>query len=157
MDLQLEQIAPNFNATDDKGNDISLYEFKGKWVILYFYPKDNTSGCTKEACSFRDNFSELSALNAEVIGVSPDSVKSHQNFKNKFDLNFRLISDENKEICNLYGILGEKSMYGKKYIGVVRSTFILDPQSNIKWIKKNVKVEGHIEEVRAALNKLQEK
>jgi len=154
MPLNEGTIAPNFKAYADGGNSISLKDLKGKWVILYFYPKDNTSGCTKEACSFRDNMERLTALGAEVIGVSPDSVKSHDGFKAKYNLNFHLISDTDKKICNDYDIIGEKSMYGKKYLGVMRTTYIIDPKGKIASTFKNVKVDGHVDEVMTKLNEL---
>jgi peroxiredoxin Q/BCP len=157
MAIEINQKAPNFNALDDFGNHFDLSEYQGKWIVLYFYPKDNTSGCTKEACSFKDNMEQITQYGAEVIGVSPDSVKSHANFKNKYELNFRLIADTDKEICKLYDVLGEKSMYGKKYIGVVRTTFIIDPEGIIRWVKSNVKVDGHIEEVINTLKDLRSK
>jgi peroxiredoxin Q/BCP len=131
----------------------SIYSLLGKWVVLYFYPKDNTPGCTNEACNFRDNMERITSLGVDVIGVSPDSPKSHQGFINKYNLNFKLISDENKEICELYGVLGEKTMFGKKVFGVVRSTFIIDDKGIIKYIFPKVKVDGHVEEV---INKLKE-
>lgn len=157
MALEINQKAPSFESLDDAGNKFNFTELQGKWVVLYFYPKDNTSGCTKEACSFKDNMERITQFGAEVIGVSPDSVKSHTNFKNKYELNFKLIADPEKEICNLYDILGEKSMYGKKYIGVVRTTYIIDPNGIIRWVKSNVKVDGHTDEVINALKELQSK
>jgi peroxiredoxin Q/BCP len=146
--------APVFKAETDGGNSLSLTDLKGKWVILYFYPKDNTSGCTKEACSFRDNMERLSNMGAEVIGVSPDSFKSHDGFKLKYNLNFHLLSDTDKKICNDYDIIGEKSMYGKKYFGVMRTTYIIDPKGKIAHTFQKVKVDGHVDEVISKLNEL---
>lgn len=157
MEINLEQTAPYFNAVIDDGTEISLDQFKGKWIVLYFYPKDNTSGCTQEACDFRDNYERLKALDAEIIGVSPDSTKSHTNFKTKHELNFKLISDESKEICEKFGVWVEKSMYGRKYMGVERSTFIISPNGLIKAIYKKVKVKGHIDEIIAKVTELQGK
>jgi peroxiredoxin Q/BCP len=147
MAIKLGIKAKDFTAQTDGGEKISLSDFKGKWVVLYFYPKDNTSGCTKEACGFRDNMEKITKSGAVVIGVSPDSVKSHDGFKNKFNLNFILVSDTDKSICKAYDVLGEKSLYGRKYIGVIRSTFILDDKGIIQHVYSNVHVDGHVEEV----------
>lgn len=155
MALQIGTKAPDFVGATDSENEIRLSDFRGKWVVLYFYPKDNTSGCTREACDFRDNYERITAFNAEVIGVSPDSVKSHKNFKNKHNLNFHLVADPEKEICKLYDILGEKSMYGKKYLGVIRSTYIIDPKGIIRYVNPKVTVEGHVDEIINKLKKLQ--
>ena len=147
MDLEIGMKAPDFSAKTNGDTQINLADFAGKMLVLYFYPKDNTSGCTKEACDFRDNMERITSVGAVVVGVSPDSVKSHNNFVEKFNLNFHLISDSDKTICNNYGVLGEKSMYGKKYIGVVRSTFLIDGNGEIKYIWKNLKVDGHVDNV----------
>jgi thioredoxin-dependent peroxiredoxin len=142
--------APDFTSIDDKGNKISLKDFRGKKVVLYFYPKDNTSGCTKEACDFRDNYKALQKRGV-LLGVSPDSAKSHTNFKNKFDLPFPLVVDEDKKIAEAYDVWKEKSMYGRKYMGIVRSTFIIDEKGKIAKIFEKVKVNRHVNEVLAAL------
>ncbi len=155
MSIELNTKAPDFTADTDGGGKITLSENKGKWIVIYFYPKDSTSGCTTEACNFRDNYERLSTLNAVILGVSPDSVKSHDNFKAKQELNFSLISDTDKSICESYGVWVEKSMYGKKYMGVERSTFIIDPEGNIKKIYRKVKVNGHVDTVIADLQALQ--
>lgn len=126
--------APNFTSKDQNGNTISLDQFKGKKVVLYFYPKDNTPGCTTEACDFRDNYQGLKAKGIEVLGVSVDDEKSHQKFSTKYDLPFRLIADTDKAIVEAYGVWAEKSMYGKKYMGTNRTTFIIDEQGNIAHI-----------------------
>lgn len=126
--------------------EYSLEDFKGQEIILYFYPKDNTSGCTQEACDFRDNFNRLSSK-ATVIGVSPDSIKSHVKFKEKQSLNFILLSDPEHTLSEAFGAWGEKSMYGKKYMGIIRSTFILNPNGEIEKEWRKVKVKGHVEEV----------
>ncbi|MBY0543231.1 MAG: thioredoxin-dependent thiol peroxidase [Sphingobacteriaceae bacterium] len=126
--------APNFTSKDQNGNTISLDQFKGKKVVLYFYPKDNTPGCTTEACDFRDNYQGLKAKGIEVLGVSVDDEKSHQKFITKYDLPFTLIADTDKAIVEAYGVWAEKSMYGKKYMGTNRTTFIIDEQGNIAHI-----------------------
>ncbi len=143
--------APDFTAKDDNGNDVSLKDFRGKKVVLYFYPKDNTSGCTKEACDFRDNLGRIKRKDTVVLGVSPDSEKSHEKFKTKFDLNFPLLVDEDKKLVNAYGVWKEKSLYGRKFMGVVRTTFIIDENGKIVKLFPKVKVAGHVEEVLAAL------
>ena len=144
--------APDFTAKDDEGNDVSLKDFRGKKVVLYFYPKDNTSGCTKEACDFRDNMGRIKRKDAVVLGVSPDSEKSHGKFKSKFDLTFPLLVDEDKKLVNAYGVWQEKSLYGRKFMGVVRTTFVIDEKGKIAKIFSKVKVAGHVDEVLAALN-----
>jgi peroxiredoxin Q/BCP len=126
--------------------EYSLADFAGKEVILYFYPKDNTSGCTQEACDFRDNYNRLTSK-ATVIGVSPDSIKSHKSFQEKHGLNFTLLSDPEHKLAEAFGVWGEKSMYGKKYFGIIRSTFILDKTGIIQKEWRKVKIKGHIEEV----------
>ena len=148
MMLKSGDKAPSFTLMSDTDEQVSLLDFLGKSdVVLYFYPKDNTSGCTKEACSFRDNFEEIKVKNAVVIGVSPDSVKSHQNFKNKHELNFILLSDPEHKVTEAYGAWGEKNMYGRKYWGILRSTFIIDKDGIIKHVFKKVKTAVHGEEV----------
>ncbi|RVU00024.1 thioredoxin-dependent thiol peroxidase [Mucilaginibacter limnophilus] len=129
--LQAGDKAPGFTANDQNGNSVSLSDFKGKTVILYFYPKDDTPGCTAEACSFRDNYQSLIGQGYEVIGVSVDSEKSHKKFENKYSLPFTLIADESKEINEAYGVWVEKNMYGKKYMGTARKTFIIDGDGTI--------------------------
>ena len=155
MSIEIGEKAPMFTAEIDNSNILALKDLIGKWIILYFYPKDNTPGCTKEACSFRDNMSDLTKLGAEVIGISPDTVKSHEKFKTKFDLNFNLVSDPERKICEKYGVIGEKNMFGKKVKGVIRSTFIIDPKGKIRHIYKKVKVSGHTEAVMEKLKELQ--
>lgn len=143
--------APDFTLPDQNGNKVSLKNFKGKKVVLYFYPKDNTSGCTKEACNFRDDFPKFKKTDAVIIGVSPDSVSSHKKFADKYNLPFTLLSDEEKNVLEKYGVWKEKSMYGKKYMGVERTTFIIDEDGKIKKIFNKVKVDGHNTEVMEAL------
>lgn len=131
----------------DEGKKVSLKELKGKKVVLYFYPKDDTTGCTAEACSFRDNIKQIEKKNAVVIGVSKDDTKSHQRFKAKYDLPFTLLSDENLDMLKAYDVWKEKSMYGRKYMGIVRTTFIIDEKGIISEVFNNVKVNGHTEEI----------
>ncbi len=154
MEIKIGDKAPNFEALNGNNEKISLSDFIGKWFVLYFYPKDNTSGCTKEACDFRDNFERITHTGASVVGVSPDSTKSHNNFATKYNLNFDLISDSDKVICNSYGAIGEKKMYGKTYQGVIRSTYIISPEQKIAYFWRNVKVDGHVDEVISKLNEL---
>ncbi|MBE2281308.1 MAG: thioredoxin-dependent thiol peroxidase [Ignavibacteriaceae bacterium] len=139
--------APSFALLNQDGNEVSLASLTGKKVVLYFYPKDDTPGCTKEACAFRDNLPKFDTSNAVVLGVSPDSVKSHKKFIEKYNLPFQLLSDESKTMLNEYDVWKEKSMYGKKYMGVERTTVIIDEAGIIKKIFPKVKVEGHAEEV----------
>ena len=143
--------APDFKLTDQNEKTISLSDYKGKNVILYFYPKDDTSGCTKEACSFRDDFPKFKKVDAVILGVSPDSVESHKKFAKKYNLNFSLLADEDKEVIKKYDVWKEKSMYGRKYMGVERTTYIIDPEGKIKKIFRKVKVDGHNIEVMEAL------
>ncbi len=132
--LQQGDKAPAFTSKDQSGNTISLDQFKGQKVVLYFYPKDNTPGCTAEACDFRDNYQGLKAKGIEVLGVSVDDEKSHQKFIDKFSLPFTLLADTDQAIVNAYGVWGEKNMYGKKYMGINRTTFIIDEQGTIAHI-----------------------
>ncbi len=139
--------APEFSLISDEGKKVSLKELKGKKVILYFYPKDDTSGCTAEACSFRDNIKVIEKKNAVVIGVSKDNTSSHQKFKKKYSLPFTLLSDENLDMLKDYEVWKEKSMYGKKYMGIERTTYIIDEKGKIQDIFNKVKVQGHTEEL----------
>ena len=130
--------APDFTANDQNGKPVSLADFKGKIVILYFYPKDDTPGCTAEACDFRDNYQSLIGKGFEVIGVSTDDEKSHKKFESKYSLPFPLIADTDHHIVEAYGVWGEKNMYGKKYMGTIRTTFIINPDGDIKNIINKV-------------------
>ncbi len=149
--LQIGDKAPEFKLPASDGKNYSLQDFKGKKVVLYFYPKDDTSGCTKEACSFRDNLAVIKKKGAIVIGASPDAVKAHEKFVSKYDLNFPLLSDESKTMLQEYGVWQEKSMYGRKYFGVIRTTFVIDEKGKISHIFPKVKVEGHTKEILKAL------
>jgi len=154
MALKVGNKAPSFKLKNQDAKVVSLSDLKGKPVVLYFYPKDNTSGCTKEACNFRDEFPKFKKIKAEIIGVSADSVESHKKFAEKYKLPFNLLSDEKKEVLEKYGVWQEKSMYGKKYMGIVRTTFIIDAKGKISKIFPKVKVENHNEEVMEALKEL---
>jgi peroxiredoxin Q/BCP len=143
--------APDFTTTDQDGKKRSLSDFKGKRVILYFYPKDNTSGCTKEACAFRDHFDEFRRLGVEILGVSVDSEKSHQSFVQKHGLPFTLLADTDKRLVEAYGVWGEKSLYGKKYMGTNRVTYLIDEGGKIAAVFPKVKPDTHAEEILAIL------
>lgn len=144
-------LAPEFTLPSDDGSTISLSDLRGKKVILYFYPKDDTSGCTTEACEFRDALPRFEEEGAVVLGVSPDSVSSHVKFKEKYDLNFPLLADEDHEVAEAYGVWKEKSMYGRKYWGVERSTFLIDEEGKIRSAWRKVRPKGHAEKVAEAL------
>lgn len=151
-ELQEGMPAPPFTLPAADGSEISLASFKGrKQVVLYFYPKDNTPGCTAQACSFRDHLAEIEAHGAVVLGVSRDSVRSHERFIAKFGLPFHLLADEGGNVCTRYGVLKEKNMYGRKVVGIERSTFLIGKDGKIKRIFRKVKVDGHTDEVLAAL------
>jgi peroxiredoxin Q/BCP len=144
-------IAPDFTLASDGGGDVTLSDYRGQKVVLYFYPKDDTPGCTTEACNFRDDYSELLAAGAVVLGVSPDTVKSHDKFKLKFNLPFALLSDPDHQVAELYGAWGEKKMYGRTYMGIIRSTFIIDEDGKIIKVFPKVKPKNHSQEVLKAL------
>lgn len=146
MSIQVGKIAPSFKAKCDDGSVIELSDLRGKNVVLYFYPKDDTPGCTIEAQDFTNNIEKFVALNAVVLGVSRDSIKSHCNFIQKYNLAFNLISDEDGEICAAYGVLKEKSIFGKKSIGIDRSTFVINKKGDIVKVWNSVKVAGHVDE-----------
>jgi peroxiredoxin Q/BCP len=149
--LKEGDIAPHFTAPASGGATVSLSDFKGKHVVLYFYPRDDTPGCTKEACGFRDVYAEINNAGAVILGVSLDPVKAHEKFITKFNLPFTLIADEDKTIVQKYGVWGQKSFMGRKYMGVFRVTFLIDAKGRIKKIWPNVKPEQHAAEVLAAL------
>jgi thioredoxin-dependent peroxiredoxin len=149
--LKEGEKAPLFTLPTGDGKILSLKDLRGKNVVLYFYPKDNTSGCTKEACSFQENLSALKKKGAVVLGISADSVASHGKFAAKYDLGFPLLSDEKKEVLKAYGVWKEKSMYGRKYMGIERTTVLIDVEGRISKVFSKVKVDGHTEEVLAAL------
>ena len=150
-DLQAGATAPDFTATTDSGATLRLSDLRGKRVVLYFYPKDDTPGCTSQACGFRDNYPVIEEKNAVVLGVSPDGVKSHQKFKTKFNLPFTLVVDEDHAIAAAYGVWVEKSMYGKKYMGVERSHFVIDEQGVVVDAQVKVKPDDSVLKALAAL------
>jgi len=144
-------LAPAFKAAASNGETIALKDLKGKNVVLYFYPKDDTPGCTKESCDFRDATTPMKKAGAVILGVSLDGKESHQKFIKKFDLPFTLLSDEEATVSKAYGCYKEKNMYGRKYWGIERSTFVIDQTGKLKAIFRKVKVDGHVEEVKAVL------
>jgi peroxiredoxin Q/BCP len=150
-ELEVSDKAPALSLPDQSGEMVSLKDFAGKQVVLYFYPKDNTPGCTKESCDFRDAITPIKKAGAVVLGVSFDGRESHQNFIKKFTLPFTLLSDEDKVAAKAYGVYKEKSMYGRKYWGIERSTFVIDQAGKLKAIFRKVKVDGHVDDVLAAL------
>ena len=154
MTVDAGDRAPDFKLPIDGGGHFSLSALKGKTVVLYFYPKDDTSGCTKEAIGFRDALAAFEAAGAMVIGVSKDSVARHDRFKAKYDLNFPLVSDEDGTLCAAYGVWVEKSMYGRKYMGIERATFLIDGDGRIARVWRKVKVPGHVDEVLASVQAL---
>ena len=151
MALETGGKAPEFSLPADDGTTVTLASLRGKNVVLYFYPKDDTSGCTKEACEFRDTWKEVKESGAVVLGVSPDSVSSHQKFKQKYRLPFPLLADTDHRVAAAYGAWGEKSMYGRKYQGILRTTFLIDPEGRIARVFEKVRPAGHAAEVLAAL------
>ncbi|MBI5629674.1 MAG: thioredoxin-dependent thiol peroxidase [Elusimicrobia bacterium] len=150
-ELQVGDAAPAFETTDEAGRSQSLKQYRGKTVVLYFYPKDHTSGCTVEACDFRDNHEAFLKKGAVVLGVSPDPAKSHRSFKEKHALPFPLLLDEDRKICQAYGVWKEKSMYGRKYLGVERSTFVIGPDGRLRQVLRKVKVPEHVRGLMGAL------
>jgi thioredoxin-dependent peroxiredoxin len=151
MAVQEGSKAPDFSLKDQSGNTVRLSNFQGKHVVLYFYPKDNTPGCTREACDFRDESTSLQKAGAVVLGVSPDSEQSHQKFAGKFGLKFPLLVDEGHKLADIYGAWGEKSLYGRVFMGIRRMTFLVDPQGRIQRVWPKVKVDGHVQDVLAAI------
>lgn len=145
--LQEGDVAPDFEVRDAEGNTVKLSDLRGRKVVLYFYPKDDTPGCTKEACSFRDSFAEFGRRGIEVLGVSTDDEKSHRKFAEKFSLPFKLLADTDHRVADLYGVYGEKQFMGRKYMGVARKTFLIDEEGRLRKIFDKVKVDEHADEV----------
>jgi peroxiredoxin Q/BCP len=154
MTLVPDSLAPNFSAPNADGQNVSLSDFVGQWLILYFYPKDNTSGCTTEAIAFSEKLAEFRALNAQVVGVSPDTTTSHSKFIEKHNLTIELISDPDHQVAEAYEVWGLKKFMGKEYMGIVRSTFLIDPTGKIARIWSNVRVKGHGDQVLQSLQGL---
>jgi peroxiredoxin Q/BCP len=154
--LEIGSVAPEFCKPNQDETEICLRDMSGKWVVLYFYPKDNTPGCTTEACDFTDAIVDFEGLNAVILGVSPDSPKKHRNFIEKHSLKITLLSDESKEMLEDYGVWQLKKMYGREYMGVVRTTYIISPDGDIVANWNKVKVKGHIEDVKNKLRDLQD-
>jgi peroxiredoxin Q/BCP len=151
-ELKAGEPAPNFETQDENGNAVSLQALRGKRVVLYFYPKDNTTGCTAQACGFRDAYSQIEDKNAVVLGVSPDTARSHQGFKSKYQLPFPLLLDPDHKIAEAYGVWREKSMYGRKYMGILRSHFVIDEQGKLADVEYNVKASDSARQALASLS-----
>jgi peroxiredoxin Q/BCP len=149
--MDVNDKSPDFSTTDEKGKEVALKDFRGKTVVLYFYPKADTPGCTKQACGFRDSYAAIKKTGVVLLGISKDTAASQKKFQEKFSLPFPLLADPEKKIANLFGVVKEKNMYGKKVQGIVRTTFVIGPDGKIKHIFNNVKPEGHAEEVLAYL------
>jgi len=154
MSLEIGDTAPDFTLQTDSGGSITLSKLRGKKVIVYFYPKDMTPGCTTEACAFRDSTPDFAGTDAVVIGISKDSVASHDKFKQKYELSFTLAADTSGEVCEKYGVWIEKSLYGRKYMGIDRATFLIDQKGVVRGAWHKVKVKGHVEEVLKAAQSL---
>tara|TARA_R110002126_G_scaffold105484_20_gene239826 strand:+ start:2266 stop:2727 length:462 start_codon:yes stop_codon:yes gene_type:complete len=152
--VDVGEKAPEFSMATDGGGTVSLTSLKGRKVVLYFYPKDDTPGCTKEACAFRDAMPDFSGIDAEIIGVSKDPVAKHDKFKAKYDLPFTLASDEESDVCEKFGVWVEKNMYGRKYMGIERATFLIDGEGVVRNVWRKVKVPGHAEAVLEAVKAL---
>lgn len=149
--LKKNTTAPEFKLPDENGDIQELVDFQGEYVLLYFYPKDDTPGCTTEACEFRDDYAEYEKAGVKILGVSPDSPKSHKKFKEKYGLPFILLSDEDHKVCEAYEVWGKKSMYGREYYGVLRTSFLIDKEGNILEIFENVKPKGHSQQILSVL------
>ena len=155
MSVTEGQIAPDFTLPATDGSTVRLSDLRGKKVVLYFYPKDDTPGCTKEACAFRDNLGVLQSMGVVVLGVSPDSVASHQKFAQKYGLPFPLLADEGAQVATTYGVWKEKKQYGRTYMGIERTTFLIDENGIVRRVFSKVKVDGHVEEVIEAIRSLE--
>jgi len=149
--LQVGDTAPDFETVSDTGETVKLSDYRGRRVVLYFYPKDDTPGCTTQACNFRDGYADIQAHNAVVLGVSPDGVESHRKFKSKFSLPFPLLADEDHAIAEAYGVWAEKTNFGKKYMGIVRSHFVIDEAGKIAGVRYDVKADKSLSEAMEAL------
>jgi len=152
--VTVDTPAPDFTLLADDGGPVTLSSLRGQNVVLYFYPKDDTSGCTKQACEFRDSFPRFKGVSAVILGVSPDDVKSHQKFREKYRLPFTLLADTDHAVADAYGVWKEKSMFGRSYMGVERTTFVIDREGNVAHVFEKVDPEGHAAEVAAVLERL---
>ena len=155
MTIEVGKAVPNFTLKANGGKDVSLSDYRGKYVVLYFYPKDMTPGCTTQACDFRDNIESFSELNAVILGVSPDPVERHEKFIDKYDLPFELLSDENHELAEAFGVWKLKKNFGREYMGIERSTFIIDPEGKLIKEWRKVRVKGHVKEALQYLRELE--
>src|SRR5271167_4058615 len=151
--MEIKSKAPDFTLPDENGNPVSLDQFRGQNVVLFFYPRANTPGCTIEACGFRDSYSKLQKAGLVVLGISPDTPKAPLKFKEKYDLPYTLLADDQKEVAKKFGVLKEKNMYGKKVMGIARTTFLIGPDGKLVHIFESVKPDGHAEEVLAQVKK----
>jgi peroxiredoxin Q/BCP len=149
--LEKKYQVPDFELPDENGKLHKLSDYLGQYVLLYFYPKDDTPGCTTEACEFRDDYAEYDKAGVVILGVSPDSPKSHKKFKEKYNLPFVLLADEDHQVCEIYGVWGKKSMYGKEYYGVLRTTFLIDKEGKLVEIFEKVKPKGHSQQILSTL------
>jgi thioredoxin-dependent peroxiredoxin len=147
MDININDKAPDFTLPDQNGKELSLKDYRGRYIVLYFYPRADTPGCTVEACEFRDAYKNIEKTGAVILGISPDTAKAQKKFSDKYTLPFTLLADADKKVCNLYGMIQEKNMYGKKVMGVARTTLIIGPDGRIKHIFRKVKPQGHSAEV----------
>lgn len=152
--MEIGTIAPSFVLPNQDGKDVSLADHRGEWVVLYFYPRDDTPGCTVEACDFTDHLADFKQINATILGCSPDSPESHQRFIQKRGLKINLLSDEDKRVMGQYGAIGEKGLYGKLTRGVIRTTVLIDPEGAVAYYWPKVKAKGHVEEVKKKLHEL---
>lgn len=157
MKLKAGELAPDFELLDQSGKKHKLSGYRGRWVLIYFYPKDDTPGCTKEACGIRDSFREFEKLGVKVFGISVDSIKSHEKFVSKYKLPFTLLSDEGKRVVNLYGVFGKKKFMGREHMGIFRSSFLIDKKGKVAKVYEKVKPEGHAQEVLEDLKEMMKK
>jgi peroxiredoxin Q/BCP len=155
INLNINDKAPDFILPDQNGKEVPLKDFRGKYVVLYFYPRADTPGCTVEACEFRDSYRKIQNTGAVILGISPDPPKAQKKFEEKYSLPFTLLGDADKKVCSAFGVIQEKNMYGKKVMGVARTTFIIGPDGTIRHIFQKVKAQGHAEEVLSYLKEVQ--
>jgi len=152
--LKTGDVIPKFSLPDQDGKVHDISDYKGRWLVIYFYPKDMTSGCTTEACNFQESLPDFDSIDALIFGISKDSVKSHKKFAEKYNLQFTLLSDENSDVCEQFGVWQKKSMYGKEYMGIARTTFLINPEGQVAKVYPKVKVKEHHKEILSDLNEL---